>query len=316
MKAACVVESRATLKLDIEDVPKPRPQRGELLIEVHAAGVTPTELLWDPTTHNKDGTLRKGAVPGHEFSGIVAEVGEGVNTFSIGEEVYGMNDWYANGATAEFCVTIPPNIARKPTDLTHSEAASVPVGALTAHQGLFDRADLNAGERLLVHGAAGAVGVFVVQMARLRGAEVIVTASAQHSEFLLGLGAKQVIDYHASLFEKNVRDVDVVFDAVGGDTLTRSWNVLKSTGRLVTIAAESEGTSDPRVKDGFFIVEPNAKQLGEIGGLLDKGELRTFIDAEVSLENAAAAYARKVERKHRYGKVVIVTPALERTMAA
>jgi NADPH:quinone reductase-like Zn-dependent oxidoreductase len=304
------------LQLNIEDVPKPSPQRGEVLIEVHAAGVTPTELLWDPTTHNKDGTLRRGAIPGHEFSGIVVETGEGVSDFSARDEVYGMNDWFAEGATAEYCVTVPSNIARKPSRLTHSEAASVPIGALTAYQGLFDRAHLKAGERLLVHGAAGAVGVFAVQLARLRGAEVIATASAKHTEFLLGLGATQVIDYHAGPFEKNVRDVDVVFDAVGEDTLNHSWSVLKPTGRLVTIAAESEQTNDPRVKDAFFIVEPNAAQLSEIGKSLDKGELRTFIDAEVPLENAAAAYARKVERRHGYGKVVIITPVFERAIAA
>src|SRR5215475_6951456 len=134
-----------------ENVPQPQPQRGELLVRVYAAGVTPTELLWYPTTHNKNGERRSRAVPGHEFSGVIAAVGEDPADFDIGQEVYGMNDWFSDGAIAEYCHTQPNSIAQKPTSLTHIEAASVPIGALTAWQGLFDRARLEAGEHVLVH---------------------------------------------------------------------------------------------------------------------------------------------------------------------
>src|SRR5215813_1707145 len=163
---------------------RPQPGRGELLIRVHAAGVTPTELSWYPTTHTKDGTERSGAVPGHEFSGVIEATGQEVDNLNVGDEVFGMNDWFEDGATAEFCVTRPQSIALKPKSLSHELAATVPIGALTAWQGLLDRAKLQAGERVLIHGAAGAVGLFAVQLAHLHGAYVIATASARNADFV------------------------------------------------------------------------------------------------------------------------------------
>jgi NADPH:quinone reductase-like Zn-dependent oxidoreductase len=145
--------------------PRPRPNPGEVLVCVSAAGVTPTELLWYPTLHTKTGEPRSHAIPGHEFSGIIASVGEHAVGFEPGQEVFGMNDWFSEGALAEYCLTQPSAIALKPSRLTHAEAAAVPIGALTAWQGLLDRAGLQAGERVLVHGGAGAVGVFAVQLA-------------------------------------------------------------------------------------------------------------------------------------------------------
>lgn len=162
-----------------------------------------------------------------------------------------------------------------------------------------------------MHGGAGAVGVFVIQLARLRGAHVITTASAQNKEFVLGLGAEHAIDYSAERFEEQVQDLDAVFDCVGGDTLRRSWRVLKPGGRMVTIASNSEAAEDPRIKDAFFIVEPNHQQLAKIGELLDQGKLRVFVDAEVPLCEAAAAYSRKVESRRGYGKTIVVMPALQ-----
>jgi NADPH:quinone reductase-like Zn-dependent oxidoreductase len=287
------------------EVPRPVAGAGELLVEVRATGVTPTELVWYPTTHQKDGRARTEAIPGHEFAGVVAVVGAGVAGFVVGDEIYGMNDWFSDGSTAEYCVAPVAAIAKKPARLSFAEAAAVPIGALTAWQGLVDRAKVKAGERVLVHGAAGAVGVFAVQVARLRGAEVVATAAAENAAFVKGLGADELIDYTAERFEQRVRDVDVVFDGVGGDTLERSWAVLKAGGRMVTIAADVEGTRDPRAKDAFFIVEPNATQLKEICGLLDAGKLKVFVDMEVPLARAAAAYARKLERKRGVGKVVV-----------
>src|SRR5215467_4942785 len=273
---------------------KPEPGSGEILIHVHAAGVTPTELLWYPTTHAKSGTARVRAVPGHEFSGVIMAIGKDVQDFEAGDEVYGMNDWFADGATAEYCITLPQNIARKPATLSHEAAASVPIGALTSWQGLIDRAKLKAGERILVHGGAGAVGLYAVQLAHIRGARVITTVSARDIDFVKQLGADEAIDYKASTFEKTVRDIDVVFDAVGGRTLERSWGVLRPNGRMVTIAADSEGTADERVKI--------AKQL-------DAGHLKAFVKATIPLNEASAAYSGAVGDKNGYGKIVIAVSA-------
>lgn len=253
---------------------------------------------------------REGAVPGHEFSGVIAANGKDVQNFEIRDEVYGMNDWFADGVTAEFCIALPQNIARKPATLSHEAAASVPIGALTAWQGLIDRAKVEPGERVLVHGGAGAVGLYAVQFAHIRGARVITTVSTQDIDFVKRLGADEAIDYKACRFEKEVRDVDVVFDAVGGDTLQRSWGVLKPGGRVITIAADSEGTADQRVKDAFFIVEPNQKQLVEIAKQLDAGHLRAFVKATVPLDEASAAYSGAVRDKGEYGKIVIARSRL------
>jgi len=291
------------------ELQKPEAGLGEILVHVHAAAVTPTELLWYPTTHTKSGTARTRAVPGHEFSGAITEIGKDVQDFEVGDEVYGMNDWFADGATAEFCITLPQNIARKPATLSHEAAASVPIGALTSWQGLIGRARLERGERVLIHGGAGAVGLYAVQLAHIRGAHVTTTVSTQDIDFVKRLGADEAIDYKASRFEKEVRDVDVVFDTVGGDTLERSWGVLKSDGRMITIAADSEGTADQRVKDAFFIVEPNQEQLVEIAKQLDAGHLRAFVKTTVPLNEASAAYSGAVREKSGYGQIVIAVAA-------
>jgi NADPH:quinone reductase-like Zn-dependent oxidoreductase len=288
------------------ELPRPLPGEGELLISVRAAGVTPTELVWSPTSRTKDGTPRKGAVPGHEFSGVIAEVGKNSSGFEVGQEIYGLNDWFADGATAEFCVTTPQNIAGKPATLTHAEAATVPIGALTAWQGLLERAKIQPGERVLIHGAAGAVGIFAVQLAHLHRAHVIGTASSGNLELIAKLGADEVVDYRASRFEDRVQKVYVVFDGVGGETLARSWSMLKPGGRMVTIAAAGEHTGDQRTRDAFFIVEPNQKQLTEVAKLLDAGKLKTYVGAMVPFAEASSAYSGAVPQKRENGKVVIV----------
>ncbi len=305
MKAMQVNHASPGPALVAAELPRPEPSEGELVVRVRGAGVTQTELSWYPTTHQKDGTPRTGAVPGHEFSGVVATLGKNAIGFTVGDEIYGMSDWFVDGATAEYCVTLPQSIAPKPATLNHEEAASVPIGALTAWQGLFDRAHLQPGERVLVQGGAGAVGIFAVQLAHLHGAHVIATASAANLQLLTALGADEVIDYKTSRFEDCAQQVDVVFDTVGGDTLDRSWNVLKSGGRLVTIASDLPGAAEQRVKDAFFIVEPNQKQLLEIARLLDAGTLKTFVNAVVPFTEASDAYSGNVRDKRGYGKVVI-----------
>jgi NADPH:quinone reductase-like Zn-dependent oxidoreductase len=299
MKSWRLVDSAQNPQLVQTESSQPKPGVGEVLVRVYAAGVTPTEVLWYPTSHTKHGEKRIGAVPSHEFSGEIAETGE---------EIYGMNDWFADGALAEYCVTQPDWIAPKPRGLSHVEAASAPIGALTAWQGLFDRAKLQPGERVLVHGGAGAVGIFAIQLARSRGAYVITTISAQNSEFVMELGANETIDYKTARFEDKVREIDVVFDAVGGDTLRRSWGVLKPNGRSVTIAADSERPADERTKQAFFIVEPNRQQLLEIRKLLEAGDLRPVVDTILPFSQASDGYTANVKKQGRGKLVVAVRP--------
>ena len=305
MKAMQVVAQGEKLILQEAEVPKPKPGQGEVLVHVHAAGVTPTELIWYPTTNTNAGEKREHAIPGHEFSGVIAEVGDSVSGFATGQTVFGMSDWFADGATAEYCITVPASIAAKPATLTYEEAATVPIGALTAWQGLFTKAKIQPGERVLIQGASGAVGLYVVQLAKLHGAKVIATSSAEYASLVKELGVETVIDYKAERFEEHASQVDVVFDTVGGATLERSWAVLKPGGRLVTIAASAEGQQEQRVKDSFFIVEPNQQQLVEVGKLLDAGTVKTFVKAVVPFVDAPAAYANEPQLQRTAGKLVV-----------
>jgi NADPH:quinone reductase-like Zn-dependent oxidoreductase len=185
----------------------------------------------------------------------------------------------------------------------------VPIGALTAWQGLIDRANLKSGERVIVHGGAGAVGLYAVQFAHCRGAHVTSTVSAGAIDFVKRLGADEAIDYKASRFEKDLAPVDVVFDTVGGDTLKRSWSVLKPGGRMVTIASDGGDTAEQRVKDAFFIVQPNQKQLVEIAKQLDAGHLRAFVKTSIPLNEASDAYSGALKEVGGYGKIVITVSA-------
>jgi NADPH:quinone reductase-like Zn-dependent oxidoreductase len=220
MRAYRLDNSAASSALVAADLPRLQPKRGEVLIHVGAAGVTTTELSRYPTTHTKSGKDRAGAVPSHEFSGTVAALGDGVEEFALGQRVFGMNDWYSDGALAEYCVAPSSALAVKPARLSHAEAASVPIPALTAWQGLMDQAKVGKGDCVLVHGAAGAVGIFAVQIACLGGARISATASAANAVFVTGLGAEQVIDYRSLRFETVAEPVDAVFDTVGGRMVT------------------------------------------------------------------------------------------------
>ncbi len=287
-----------------DEAPKPQPGRDEVLVRVCAAGITPTELNWYPTTHNKTGDSRVGAVPVHEFSGVIEQTGEGVEPLETGREVIGMNDWFADGALAEYCIAPFHSVAPKPGKLSHAEAATVPISALTSWQALYERAGLRSGERVLIHGAAGSVGIFGVQLARLRGAYVFGTASADHHSSVTSLGAQEVIDYRLERFEDRVGKVDVVLDTVGGETLRRSLDVLTPGGRVITIASSEEQSSEPRLRDAFFIVEPNHRQLSQIGNLLEEGQLRTLVRSIVPFDKAPDAF-RPETGPHGPGKVVV-----------
>lgn len=308
MKAMRFNDSPTLPALEEGTAPNPVPGPGEILVRVHASGVTPTELRWSPTTHTAEGGERKGAIPGHEFSGVIEAVGEGVDAQQIGRAVFGMNDWFAEGSVAEYVVTKPASVAEKPARLSHAEAASVPIGALTAWQGLYDRGQPKPGETVLIHGGAGAVGIFAVQLAHRAKVRVFTTADARHTDFLRKLGADEVIDYRSMFFEDHMPPVDVIFDTVGGSTLQRSWKVLKPGGRMITIAASEEGVKDERTKAAFFIVEPKGEQLAQIAELLQSGELQTCVDGAVPFEQASDAYLGIAPRNYGRGKVVISMP--------
>ena len=302
MKAICLRARGGPEAFTYEEVPQPRPGEGEVLVRVHAAGVIQDELSWVPTWTTQAGEPRPlPVIPGHEFSGEISALGAGVRDVGVGDLVYGLNDWYRDGASAEYCVARVADFAHKPSSVDHVHAAATPISALTAWQGLVERAGLAAGQRVLIHGAAGGVGTFAVQLARWRGARVIGTASAANLDFVRSLGADEVIDYRAERFEDVARDVDVVFDTVGGETLERSWGVLKPGGRLVTIAASGEQTTDERVRAAYFIVEPSRTQLAEIARLIDGGALRPVVGVVFPLAEARQAY----QHKPRHGKIVL-----------
>jgi NADPH:quinone reductase-like Zn-dependent oxidoreductase len=285
-----------------DEAQQPRPGEGEVLVRVHAAGVILTELSWSPTWTTRAGEPRPlPVIPGHELSGEIAALGAGVRGVSVGDLVYGLNDWYWDGASAEYCVARVADIAHKPASVDHVHAAATPISALTSWQGLIERAGLAAGQRVLIHGAAGGVGTFAVQLARWRGARVTATASSANLDFVRSLGADEVIDYRSERFEDLVRDVDVVFDTVGGETLERSWGILKPGGKLITVAASGEQTTDERIRAAYFIVEPNRAQLVEIARLIDGGVLRPVVGAVFPLAEARQAYQHKPVR----GKVVL-----------
>jgi NADPH:quinone reductase-like Zn-dependent oxidoreductase len=301
MKAICLRVRRGPEAFAYEESAQPRPSDGEVLVRVHAAGVMHTELGWDQTWTTNRGEPRPWPVIlGHEFSGEIASLGTGVKDMAVGDLVYGLNDWSSNGAYAEYCTAPVADIAPKPANVDHIHAAATPIGALTAWQGLFERAGLTAGQRVLIHGASGGVGTFAVQLAHWRGARVTATASLANLDFVRRLGADEVIDYRAQRFEDAVGGVDVVLDTVGGETLDRSWGVLRPGGRLVTVADPGEA-SDERSRAAYFIVEPNRAQLQEISRLIETGSLRPVVGAVFPLDEARQAY----QHKPNHGKVVL-----------
>ena len=305
MKAIYLDRKAGTEALVAGEIPRPKPQAGEVLIKVYATSVMPTELQWFTTFNLPFGEPRPyPIVLSHEFSGVVESVGAKVNGFNVGDEVFGLNDWFINGAQAEFCVVKPTGLARKPRTLNHTQSALVPLSALTAWQGLFEKAKLEHGQRVLIHGAAGGVGSFAVQLAHWHGAHVIASVSSGSLGFARFLGADEVIDCRTTRFEEVVKDVDVVFDAVGGDTLQRSWGVLANGGRVVTVATQSEGVPEQLARDAFMLVRGDGSQLAEIADLIDAGELRVFVGVVFPLAAARLAYTR-AQYGNRCGKVAL-----------
>ena len=305
MKAVYLTKKGGAESLISGEILRPNPETRQVLVKVHATAIMPTEVQWDPTFQTQSGGPRPfPVVLGHEFSGVIAGTGPNVSGFQAGEEVFGLNDWFTNGAQAEYCVVDEAGLARKPKSLSYTEAAVVPISALTAWQGLFEKGNLGRGQRILIHGAAGSVGMFAVQLARWRGARVIATASSGNLDFVRALGADQVIDYRKTRFEDVICDVEVVFDPVGGETLDRSWKVLKPGGKVVTVATVSGQSSESRVRDAFMIVRADGSQLAQIASMIDAGELRVFLEQTFELTAAREAYAR-AGRGGMRGKVAL-----------
>lgn len=306
MKAVRTHGRGGPAKLFYATVPVPEAGPGEALVRVYATGITPAELTWDASYQNPDGSARIPGIPGHEVSGVVAALAAGAEGLTAGDAVFGLTDFPRDGAAAEYVVVRAANLAPKPRSLDHSQAAAVPLSGLTAWQALFDHGQLAAGRRVLIHGAAGGVGTFAVQLARWRGAQVIVTASARNVEFLRKLGADQVIDYAKVRFEQWVQNVDLVLDTIGGDTLERSWGVLRRGGTLVSIV-EPVSVNKPAefgVRGVFFIVQPNRGELTEIARLIDAGTLKPVVAEVVPLARAREAFEHGAGG-HTRGKIVL-----------
>ena len=293
-------------RLVLEDAPVPAIGTEDVLVRVHASGVSPGELDWPGIWLRHDGAPRTiPIVPGHEVAGVVDTIGPAATGLAVGDEVFGYIDVRRDGADAEYVAARADELAPKPATLTHTEAAAIPLSALTAWQALFDQGDLAAGQRVLVHGGAGGVGTFAVQLAHWRGARVVATSSARDADIVRELGAEDVIDYRAQRFEEVVEDLDLVFDTVGGETWERSWNVLRPGGRLVSIAVPRP--PDREEADGrratWFIVKPNRGQLTDIAGLVDDGRIRPIISEVLPLARGREAYGSMARRGP--GKVVL-----------
>jgi NADPH:quinone reductase-like Zn-dependent oxidoreductase len=294
-------------RLVYEDAPQPHPGLGEVLVRVYATGVIANELRWSATYETKEGSPRPLPIPGHDLSGVVEEVRSGVTTLTKGSEVYALTSFDRDGAEAEYTIALPSELAPKPRTLDHVQAAAVPLTALTAWQALFEHTSLAARQTVLIHGAAGGVGVFAVQLAHWAGAHVIATASARNRDFLHELGATEIIDYTTTRFEDVVHEVDVVFDLVGGDTLQRSWQVVKPGGVLVSVVSPRPSFEEAKahgVLPVWFVVEPNREQLIQIGALIDAGQVRPIIETVLPLSQARQAYEQGA-RGHTRGKIVL-----------
>jgi NADPH:quinone reductase-like Zn-dependent oxidoreductase len=291
-------------ELTCEEVPMPSPGIGDVLLEVRAASFTPTELKWPSTWVDRAGKARHVPIPAHEVSGVVADLGYGTTGFAVGDEVYGLTDWYRDGAAAGYVAVEARNLAPKPASLDHTHAAAVPLAALTAWQALFDHGGLSPGQSVLIHGAGGGVGVFAVQLAHSAGAHVIATGRAWARDLVHELGADEFADTERRRLEEVVGEVDVVFDVVGGEIRSRSWSLVKPGGVLVSVVPPPEESRHPRARGVFFVVEPDRAALAELARRIDAGELRSIVGEVFPLERGREAFEVK-RRPGIPGKVVL-----------
>lgn len=306
MKAVRIHTHGGLETLTYEDAPRPEPSVDEVLIRVHAASVNPVDWKIRDGYGKDRFKHHMPLILGWDVAGTIKAIGTEVKRFTTGDAVYGYTSLFRNGAYAEYIVAKESEIAIKPASLDFVEAAAVPVGALTAWQALFDKAGLEANQQVLIHGAAGGVGSIGVQLAKAKGVRVIGTASARNTDFLRQLGVDEIIDYQTTPFETVVRDVDVVFDTIGGDTQERSFGVLRKNGFLVSIVAppSEETAAKYGVKSAMIGVQPNGTQLDEITQLIDNGQVKPFIETVLPLSEARRAQEMSQSGRTR-GKIVL-----------
>jgi NADPH:quinone reductase-like Zn-dependent oxidoreductase len=292
--------------LQYEDAPRPKPQAGEVLIRVHAAGVNPID--WKVREgHMKDFWPHKlPLILGWDLSGVVEEVGPRISQFKKGDEVYSLPDPTRNGAYADYIVVREPELALKPNSLHDIRAAAVPLAALTGWQSLFDTAQLQPGQRVLIHAGSGGVGHFAVQLAKWKGAYVFATASTKNQDLLRELGVDEPIDYTQQRFEDVGRNIDIVLDTLGGETQERSWSVLKKGGVLVSLVQppSEEKAEELGVRAAIIGAQPNGAQLARIAKIIDAGQLAPVIDRILPLSEVRRA--RELSQSgHTHGKIAL-----------
>jgi NADPH:quinone reductase-like Zn-dependent oxidoreductase len=301
MKAIVVTDQEAGTKgMKLADRPEPQAAINDALVEVHASGFVPTELTWPSTWTDRVGRDRTPTIPGHELAGVVTALGYGTTGLAVGQRVFGLADWYRDGTLAEQIAIEARNLAVLPDDVEFTVGASLPISGLTAWQGLVDHGRVEAGQRVLAHGAAGAVGSMVVQLAREFGAHVVGSGRAADRQTALDFGANEFVDLENDRLE-DVGAVDLVFDLIGGEIGKRSARLVRPGGTLVSIVGPvEERPADGRAID--FVVEADRAQLSEIVERVRDGRLRTHIGTVASLDDAVAAF-NPTER--RTGKTVI-----------
>jgi NADPH:quinone reductase-like Zn-dependent oxidoreductase len=301
MKAIVVTDQAAgTAGMKLVERPEPRPSINDVVVEVHASGFVGTELGWPSTWIDRLGRDRTPSVPGHELAGVVTALGYGSTGLSVGQRVFGLTDWYRDGTLAEYAAVEARNLAPLPGDVDFTVGASLPISGLTAWQGLIVHGRLQAGQRVISHGAAGAVGSMVTQLARELGAYVIGTGRAADRQSALDFGANEFVDLDNEALE-DVGQVDLVFDLIGGDIGKRSARLVRAGGTLVSIV----GPSEARPANGVaidFVVESDRAQLTEIVQRVRDGRLRTNIGTAAPLDEAVAAFNPTTRRT---GKTII-----------
>ena len=301
MKAIVVTDQAAgTAGMTLVERPEPRAAINDVVVEVHASGFVPTELTWPSTWTDRLNRDRTPSIPGHELAGVVSALGYGTTGVSVGQRVFGITDWTRDGTLAEYVAVEARNLAPLPADVDFTVGASLPISGLTAWQGLFEHGRLQAGQSVLVHGAVGAVGALVTQLAREFGAYVIGAGRAADRQKALDFGAQEFVDLENDALE-DVGKVDLVIDVIGGDIQRRSAGLIRAGGTLVTIV----GPPEARPADGLavdFVVESDRAQLGEIVRRVRDGRLRTNIGNVATLDDAVAAL-NPTER--RTGKTII-----------
>lgn len=301
MKAIIVTDpSAGTAGMKLAERPQPSAAINDVVVEIHASGFVPTEMEWPSTWADRQGRERTPSIPGHELAGVVVALGYGTTGLSVGQRVFGLADWYRDGTLAEYLAIEARNLAPLPGDVDFAVGASLPISGLTAWQGLFQHGRLQSGQRVLAHGAAGAVGTMVTQLAREAGAYVIGTGRAADRQKALDFGAHAFVDLDNDRLE-DIGEIDLVFDVIGGDIGKRSAALIRAGGTLVSVV----GPPEVRPVDGLtidFVVEADRAQLTEIVQRVRDGRLRTNIGDVSPLDDAVTALNPSTRRK---GKSII-----------